>query len=805
MKVFIPVFFHAALGGLHSHVRAQVLALLRAGHHPTVMCKPGPFADAMADLGAAVLETDFSSKDSDVTQALAGGRFDLVHAHPFASRVVGLEVARRQRCAFVLTLHGMYTDGLESYADDVDLVITVSAAIRDLALRAGPIDPDRVVVLPNGVETEVFHPFAQPWAELEADYDSLRELRAAGASRRVLFASRMDTDKQFILDVVADTFAEARRTRSFDLGWIVVGDGTERASLEAAGRELNEAAGRRLVAFLGWLPESDLARLYNACHLGVAPGRSVLDCMACSTAVVAVGSKGYVGLVDGPGCLRGMYGNFGGFGTKHVEYRPGVMFADIDRVIYDDDQLAGLGRLSHDAVSTFYAQAGLDEQLLCHYSLCISTDRALDLRPKQLHQVTRPDHAFDDGQNPGSLSPQWSYSVQPGREVSVTDSGGLRVSYDLSDDDKFYISTRTGDFSLPPADPGVWSMQSGRDFELAASLRVEQGNPSVGLWLIEYDRQERTGHGNMIMSEGVNRLAVSSRMRTRSFKVAFRFSGAGAVVIEPIALSEVVERRAPPPESSLRQPRLPPLGDYTGENLIFIVGAPRSGTTWVLGLLGEHPDVVAATLDNLDVRLRDAPTLETNIFNADRPFTDAQIRYKFHRLSRKNPGQVVVEKTPIHLLSVDRIRRVFPQAALILVQRDGRDVVTSLVHVGRNPDAWWKGAPDTVDKATRLWVQYAEADLRCHADHAPLVLRYEELLADPAGELGRVLEQLGLSTLQVDAQIQASRDGRNIHIPGVFREGKRGSWRQLFTEEDQRDFERLGGELMRRMGYAEDT
>jgi len=86
MKVLIPVFFRAALGGLHSHVRAQVLALLRAGHHPTVMCKPGPFADAMVDLGVPVLETDFSSKDSDVDQALAVGRFDLVHAHAWGWR-----------------------------------------------------------------------------------------------------------------------------------------------------------------------------------------------------------------------------------------------------------------------------------------------------------------------------------------------------------------------------------------------------------------------------------------------------------------------------------------------------------------------------------------------------------------------------------------------------------------------------------------------------------------------------------------------------------------------------------------------
>ena len=63
--------------------------------------------------------------------------------------------------------------------------------------------------------------------------------------------------------MVTETWGEARRTRSFDMGWLAVGDGTKRAGLESAGAELDRAAGRRLVRFLGWQEEFVLARLYK--------------------------------------------------------------------------------------------------------------------------------------------------------------------------------------------------------------------------------------------------------------------------------------------------------------------------------------------------------------------------------------------------------------------------------------------------------------------------------------------------------------------------------------------------------------
>ncbi len=242
---------------------------------------------------------------------------------------------------------------------------------------------------------------------------------------------------------------------------------------------------------------------------------------------------------------------------------------------------------------------------------------------------------------------------------------------------------------------------------------------------------------------------------------------------------------------------------FTGDNLVFILGAPRSGTTWLLRLMSSHDDVVTANVDNLAIRVNDIMTLESNIFTPNRNLSDAEIAERFADLSNDNPGKTIVEKTPVHLLHADRIRALFPAARLVLILRDGRDVVTSLVHVGRDENRWWRGAPDTVIRGARKWSPYGEAALNLMNQAQPIVLHYESLLADTPGQLAVLLGRLHLSTAAIPHMIAEAAGGKGIPIPGVFREGGTGGWRSYFTPAEVADFEKHGGDLNRRLGYGE--
>jgi hypothetical protein len=156
------------------------------------------------------------------------------------------------------------------------------------------------------------------------------------------------------------------------------------------------------------------------------------------------------------------------------------------------------------------------------------------------------------------------------------------------------------------------------------------------------------------------------------------------------------------------------------------------------------------------------------------------------------------------LFFVDRIRRVFPKAAKILTERDGRDIVTPIVNVCRDPDAWWKGAPDEVDGATRIWKHYAEEGFLCMERHHPFVIRYEKLLENTRDELASLITTLGLSNHHIETQIQSCRGEKNIPINGVFREGKSGNWKKQLSKRDMKIFKEITGDILLRLGYETD-
>ncbi|HYD64547.1 sulfotransferase [Azospirillum sp.] len=827
MHVFLPIYFNASLGGLHEHAMAQIKALRSRGHTCTVMCRPGAFAERARAAGGRVVTSHFRDPDEDVAKALRHPGIDLVHAHPFAARRVGLKVAQTLGVPFFLTIHGMYTDDLETYAPCVDMVCAVSDALRDHILAHTAMEPRRVVVLRNGVDTEVFRPDASPSRFPPPPRGLLdcvnRTLRAVPAllhrpgggraaappaapgdgERTIVFASRFDKDKAFILDIIQETWRTMAETGRSDLHWVMAGDGVLRPDLEKAAAQLNARTGRPLVRFEGWRPAAELAHLFRQADIVVAPGRSALEAMACGVPVIAVGSKKYVGILQGDGLLQGMHTNFGGIGNKHKDYAPGAMLRDIDRIIGDGEFADRLRATYAGLIESTYRQATIDRLLDALYTMSLDEGACNGRLSRQRVRVDHPGLGFAAAD--GRL--QWTAGTVPGYRASLAENGTARLVSTLAAKESAYLASAPGIHIRPPENPSLWPMKAGAVHALDLTVSVEDGAPRLWLWVLEYNDHKRVGRLRLKLQNGTNQIVFRAAADTVSFRLAIGLSDSGTAVLGPPRLFELDPERTEPfeggPFDNRRDRTLPPPERYEGGNLVFIVGAPRSGTTWLLNLLAAHPDAVAATVDNLDIRINDKTTQETNIFTPNRALSDAEIAARFQRLSQANPGKVVVEKTPYHLLQVDRIRRVFPRAALVLVLRDGRDVATSMIHVGQNQDSWWKGAPKTIENAAEMWKTYAQAALRCQFLHAPRTVHYEELAENPVGVLTDLLAALNLSTAGVDRQIEACRDGKGIPIKGVFREGKVGAWRDFLTPQDVAAFEGVAGPLLRALGPAE--
>lgn len=101
--------------------------------------------------------------------------------------------------------------------------------------------------------------------------------------------------------------------------------------------------------------------------------------------------------------------------------------------------------------------------------------------------------------------------------------------------------------------------------------------------------------------------------------------------------------------------------------LVFIMGPPRSGTTALTRLLMSHPDVFLADAKALQTVNQDAPTYyESGIFFRD--LSDDEVRARFAALPAGD--RMIVEKTPSHIVHLERIIRMFPSAHFVITHRE---------------------------------------------------------------------------------------------------------------------------------------
>jgi teichuronic acid biosynthesis glycosyltransferase TuaC len=155
-------------------------------------------------------------------------------------------------------------------------VVAVSRPLRDAAVALGAA-PDRVDIVPNGVDTDSFKPADRAEAR--------RELGVPPDARVVLFVGRIDREKGAV-DLVRAFCLGASRLRGVQL--VMVGDGP---AVEEC-RRLSRDAGVTAI-FKGARPHAEVPRWLAACDVMALPSwhegtpNVVLEAIACGRRVVA--------------------------------------------------------------------------------------------------------------------------------------------------------------------------------------------------------------------------------------------------------------------------------------------------------------------------------------------------------------------------------------------------------------------------------------------------------------------------------------------------------------------------------------
>lgn len=218
--------------------------------------------------------------------------FEVIDAHfIYPDGYAAIKLGQRLNCPVVVTARGSDITRNKHYPHIRPLLcevmrsatqlIAVSEELRDDFVELGAT-PDKVHVIPNGIDTSIFYPLPQAEAK--------QRLSLAAEDRWLVSVGRLDRNKGqwLILEALKKIGLDELRRRQIKLA--LIGQGVDRAALAA----ISHSAGLDdIVHFAGQLSPEKICTWYNAAEAKIlASSREgspnvVLEALACGTPVIA--------------------------------------------------------------------------------------------------------------------------------------------------------------------------------------------------------------------------------------------------------------------------------------------------------------------------------------------------------------------------------------------------------------------------------------------------------------------------------------------------------------------------------------
>ena len=240
-----------------------------------------------------------------IGQEISGFKPDIVHVH---HGWVIASVLAEYDIPYVITLHGTEYYAFKKYKEYQELtlrgingaqiIMALTEQEREQAISAYGIDPQKIIIVKSGTDTNMFKP-------LEIDKQILLKSYSIKDTDRpvVLFGGRLTAQKGL------DTLLEAAEIYSQENErpiTLIAGDGDLREQSEQLAKQLQLDD----IYFLSNQDHQQMVKLYNIADVLAAPSRFepfglvALEALACGTPVIASNTQGFRQTINEQvGCL----------------------------------------------------------------------------------------------------------------------------------------------------------------------------------------------------------------------------------------------------------------------------------------------------------------------------------------------------------------------------------------------------------------------------------------------------------------------------------------------------------------------
>ncbi len=202
--------------------------------------------------------------------------------------------------------------------------------------------------------------------------------------------------------------------------------------------------------------------------------------------------------------------------------------------------------------------------------------------------------------------------------------------------------------------------------------------------------------------------------------------------------------------------------DHADFSPIFVIGFPRSGTTLLATILSRHSRIAAPPetrfLEEVADGATDRSAMLARAFGnrrcqdlgldaetvaarfSDRPATyDWLFRIMLETYAADAGKELVAEKSPVHLLHMPALIQWYPKARFLVLARDGRDCVLSLLKTPWAHNSLLRHSAEWRRRMRRV------RQIRDALGKSVHIVRYEDLVLTPEIELRKVMAFLDLA------------------------------------------------------------